>query len=663
MDYISLRELCEELSISTATGRNWIKLGKLIPIHTDSKAPCFTREYVDALKNEIQSGDNTSLKSRRNKKYVSGNALYNSYVSSACKNTSILHNLLDIIAREEISLNTEIIQYFVADCTLHIFSEKVQLSWKGQQNLLAKYLKGEISIKKYDTLIDALITNRDKAIAFCEEYPSVFCLDYAYEPKVDILGLIYISCKSIGNRKVTGSYYTPTTVVDKLISRLDITSKDKILDPCCGTGNFLLQIPEEIGFENVYGNDLDSVSVKITRLNMALKYSYASVEDICQHITEADYLTEYRQHDFNYIIGNPPWGYDFSDGAGEELRRLYNTATGKNIESYDVFVEKALSDLAPNGQLAFVLPEAILNVRAHADIRKFILQVSSIKYLEFLGNTFDGVQCPCIILHIKKTGTRLSTVGMTVNTEKETFDIKTERAVTADNFSFIMNDSEYAVLDKIKHTEGVSTLSGNACFALGIVTGDNKAYISDKKTENYEMILKGSDIRKYHINQPKNYIYFKPESFQQVAPERMYRAQEKLVYRFICRQLVFAYDDRQTLSLNSCNILIPKLPGTKIKYILALLNSRVAQFIYKKEFNSVKVLRSHIESIPIPMIDEEAQDKIIAITELLIQGQDIAQATILYEKLDSMIFELFNLTPKEQAIIKAAVDGENNFLA
>ncbi len=31
MDLISLSELCTELSISTATGRNWVKLGKILP--------------------------------------------------------------------------------------------------------------------------------------------------------------------------------------------------------------------------------------------------------------------------------------------------------------------------------------------------------------------------------------------------------------------------------------------------------------------------------------------------------------------------------------------------------------------------------------------------------------------------------------------------------
>ena len=125
---------------------------------------------------------------------------------------------------------------------------------------------------------------------------------------------------------------------------------------------------------------------------------------------------------------------------------------------------------------------------------------------------------------------------------------------------------------------------------------------------------------------------------------------------------VTLYDDKQTLSLNSCNIVIPKLDGIKLKYILAILNSRVAQFIYKREFNSVKVLRSHIECIPIPAVDEQTQDKIISLTNQLIDGLDGELLFTKYDELDTIICELYKLTNEEQKIIKQAVDTDNKFL-
>lgn len=661
-DFLTLKELCKKLSISTATGRNWIKLGKLTPMYTQKQTPFFSKEYVSSLRADLQSGENKALKSRRNKKFISGNSLYNSYISEQSKNLPTLQELLTLASDYGIDLDIQTIQLLVADCALHLFSCKNNVPIKSYQNVLLQFLKGDFSIGEYDNLIDDLIGNTEFAIKFCQKYPLFFVMEYIYEPCEDILGLIYISFKNLENRKATGSYYTPTEIVKKLISKLEFKKAQKILDPCCGTGNFLIQLPEHIAFDSVYGNDIDTVCVKIARLNMALKYN-APISSIYNHITMLDYLTDYITNDFQYIIGNPPWGYEFSESEKAKLRTIFKSAAGKSIESYDVFIEQAINQLSDNGHLAFVLPEAILNVKAHTNIREIILKNCSIKNLAFLGNVFDGVQCPCIILDLQCTHSALTTLGMNVNIGTESFTINTARKVSPAYFSFTTTDAEYNVINKITNIKNASYLLGNADFALGIVTGNNKEYISSKKTPENEMILKGADISKYHINPTTNYIIFKPENFQQVAPSDIYRAQEKLLYRFISNQLVFAYDDKQTLSLNSCNIVIPKIPGLKIKYVLAILNSRVAQFIYKREFNSTKVLRSHIESIPIPVVDDTTQNKIIAVADELISGLGLHEAQKKYEELDLLISEVFHLTSDDIKIIKNAIDDANKFLA
>lgn len=79
------------------------------------------------------------------------------------------------------------------------------------------------------------------------------------------------------------------------------------------------------------------------------------------------------------------------------------------------------------------------------------------------------------------------------------------------------------------------------------------------------------------------------------------------------------------------------VPTVQIKYLLAILNSRVAQFIYKKEFNSIKVLRTHIESLPIPPADNDTCNRVISITDKLIAGLSIPEAKETYEELDRII--------------------------
>lgn len=67
-------------------------------------------------------------------------------------------------------------------------------------------------------------------------------------------------------------------------------------------------------------------------------------------------------------------GLCFSNEDKAVLKTRYATASGRNTESYDVFIERALEILVPDGTLAFVLPEAVLNVKAHMRIRTILLQ-------------------------------------------------------------------------------------------------------------------------------------------------------------------------------------------------------------------------------------------------------------------------------------------------
>lgn len=672
-------ELCRELSISEATGRNWIKLGKLLPSLTLGTTPYFTAEYAGHLRARLESSDTPVLKSRRNKHFVSGNGICRAYVSAHSVNVPAVRKILDLLRAEKIEATDSLIRILVSECAIQLLCQKLfpienetnESATNGSSankiaaNYLESYLSGSLRLGGYDFLITDLLPDKDSALAVLDANPELFSVEYVYEEKEDILGFLYLSLKNLGSRKAAGSYYTPTNVVKKLCSRLfDTTSATgkTVFDPCCGTGNFLLQLPHNIPFSNIYGNDIDKISVRITRINMALKYKITNQDFLYNHITESDYLFTDSAANYDFIIGNPPWGYHYTKTEKEQLRKKYISASGAAIESYDVFIERAISDLTLGGVLSFVLPEAFLNVKAHTQTRTAVMRTNSFRYLEFLGNVFDKVQCPCIILQIVHDNTPFTAIGLTVNDGKRTYTISTEREVTADCFVFSATDAEYAVLKKIANLKNAATLENNAVFALGIVTGSNQTYISDQKTAENEMVLKGSDIYKYRFRNTNNYIVFQPGAFQQTAPEKYYRAPEKLLYRFICNQPVFAYDNRQTLSLNSCNILIPAIDGLNIKYIMAILNSGVSRFFFRKMFHSVKILRSHLERLPIPQIEEDAQKPVIDMVNALLGTSDPSSIHALYDALDLIIADLYHISEDEYKIIKASMDGENLFL-
>jgi hypothetical protein len=218
-----------------------------------------------------------------------------------------------------------------------------------------------------------------------------------------------------------------------------------------------------------------------------------------------------------------------------------------------------------------------------------------------------------------------------------------------------MNDSEFEIYNKITTIKNKVYLKNNSIFALGLVTGNNAKYITTKKTSNSEQIIKGSNISKYKIEKAENYIKFTPEKFQQVAPIEYYKAPEKMFYKFISNKLVFAYDNNKTLSLNSCNILIPTFKDLKIKYVMAILNSSIAQFIFEKKFNSIKVLRSHIETIPIPTCSKSQQKQIIELVDKILICENPEEFNNLYQTLDLIISNRYCLTNEEYKIIKKSI--------
>ena len=95
-----------------------------------------------------------------------------------------------------------------------------------------------------------------------------------------------------------------------------------------------------------------------------------------------------------------------------------------------------------------------------------------------------------------------------------------------------------------------------------------------------------------------------------------------------------------------------------MKYIMAVLNSRIAQFVFYKKFHSVKVLRTHLEQIPIPLISEEEQERIINVVEKLANEVSVKNKISLYEDLEQEICEAYGLSEAEYEILLHAVSAK-----
>jgi len=653
-DYLSMDQVCKLLSISKATAKNWIRLGKLKCRTTDNN---FDRAYIEQLLLDIKSGKDSRLKSRRNKKNLRGNLLYKDYVKSENNRQTVeaIIKSCEQLSEEDLRI---ILAFFAIQLYKQCKDETVSV------NTLFQSPKKVSTDLVFNSLIFDLIGNIDISNYSMTNIEGIFDLEIQHNPYEDTLGFVYISLRDISQRKQTGAYYTPAKTVNALIDHVanSIGLEDKtICDPCCGTGNFLIGLVEKkVPIHSLYGQDIDEISILITRINMFLLDSTMSEEQLYTHFVCNNTLTNTFNKAFSVVLGNPPWGYDFSVDEMSMLINTYITAKTKGMESFDLFVEKGLMMLENDGVLAYVLPEAILSVTSHQPARELIVQNTAFKFVHYLGNAFSGVQCPAIILGLQK-GHHGETESCLVEMNNERFIIKENRSIDSSLFSFNMNDKEHECLQVIDSIKNAVYLKDHAKFALGIVTGNNKEYICQSKEEGYEIVLKGSDIYRYAIKETENYIHFVPEQFQQVASTDIYRAKEKLLYRFISEVPVFTYDSNQTLSLNSCNILIPEIEGMSIKYVLAVLNSSVAAYYITKKFNSVKLLRSHIESLPIPLVDFAVQENIVKKVDRIMNSNENISG--LYEDIDECIMNVYSLAEKQKEIIHSALSDKSLFLS
>lgn len=173
------------------------------------------------------------------------------------------------------------------------------------------------------------------------------------------------------------------------------------------------------------------------------------------------------------------------------------------------------------------------------------------------------------------------------------------------NFNLLSGNDERIVRGVL--SKGKYTLAGST-WALGVITGDNRHKLKEMHGMGLEPIFTGKEIEPYTLKTPRKFIEYKRDDFQQVAKDEIYRAEEKLVYKFISDKLVFAYDDTRSLFLNSANILIPKIPGMSMKAVLAFLNSDLYKFLYKSLFGEIKILRGNLEELPFPEITEKEDE-------------------------------------------------------
>jgi type I restriction enzyme M protein len=165
-----------------------------------------------------------------------------------------------------------------------------------------------------------------------------------------------------------GEFYTPRPLTKFVVEMVDPKLGEKVLDPACGTGGFLVNTIEHIRehyvkssadekklHTSIFGTELKSLPHLLAITNMIL-HGIEVPDNIRRDDMLSRPLTEYGPKDrVDVIVANPPFGASVKDGTEKNFPSELRTK-----ETADLFLILFIHLLKDGGRAGVVLPDGSL---------------------------------------------------------------------------------------------------------------------------------------------------------------------------------------------------------------------------------------------------------------------------------------------------------------
>jgi hypothetical protein len=230
-------------------------------------------------------------------------------------------------------------------------------------------------------------------------------------------------------RHKKGEFYTPSKLVKAMLDD-SYNFGAKVLDPACGSGNFIITNIVKIldsknspsdkkkAVENIFGFDINPLAVITAKVNILLLYLNSIFIEgfnlpkinifICDSLFARDCPSLKRfDRNFDLVIGNPPW-LTYKDLLDKEyqikIRELSKSLEIIPLSQYITHIELAaiffyaipLNFLKKKGYVFFVMPKSVLNGDHCSKFRSFSLFTINLEIWDFPGNYFFNVEHICL---------------------------------------------------------------------------------------------------------------------------------------------------------------------------------------------------------------------------------------------------------------------------
>ncbi len=420
---------------------------------------------------------------------------------------------------------------------------------------------------------------------------------------------------------------------------------------------------------------------------------------------------------FDVVIGNPP--YISHDKIPKQLKaqiKDHYHSYQPFADVYCYFIEKALELQSKRGILSFITSNSYLRAEYGAPIRNLLrnknilLRILNIEE----SQVFESAIVNVAIIVSRKPTNSTEDFCVVVNSPFSGNNFADFVKINGFNYSqayfnsksWNLAEPKLVELQKKLESSGKTLEEFQTKIRLGIATGSNEAFLVDEKQKrkfckrnsiNAEIIkpvLRGRDISRYSYTLPGQYIllskngvnverdypdiYEHLESFGDRFKNRGAQGQhwtnlracsfyddfkkEKIVWIELSDLGRFALCKEEIYLLNSAYFLLPP-SDIDAKFLLGILNSTTIRFYLNlvaetSGMGTSRWINNYVKEFPIPIVAYEQQTEIIAHVDQILTakraGSD-ADTSDLENEIDKLVYELYNLTEEEIAI----VEGKN----
>lgn len=354
---------------------------------------------------------------------------------------------------------------------------------------------------------------------------------------------------------------------------------------------------------------------------------------------------------FEIVIGNPPYYLVKNQGEKISLKARFKTLHFK-INLFACFIEQGLNITSKNGILCYINPNLLFANDSLKLVREVLCRETNILFLLNLGDgVFENVTMPTMIFLLRRKSDLTNKFKIYPNVINE--DLSGDYFISSqdevlNNFNCVFettNPRHKQLLERL-YRDSIE-LEAVIKINQGIITGDDAKYVSTQKRNNeWKQALRGRDIEAYKTNYPELYVYYSPRDLACPRTVDLFDVDEKIVMRRTGDYPVAALDDARSYNLHtlySCR----ENANNSLKFILALLNSKVFRFAYQQKlgteagriFAEIKILylrKLPVKNTPNTMLYETVVDY------LLISKKSLLDSAVSFENLiDAMVYELY----------------------